>query len=256
MIPTAAITIYFSLDLVSHPLIGIMWRVLRSQRRLQHVLARASSQAQVAQAIGVRSFSRKVPGASGTPDPMPEKEMHPDAQKPSLFSATDFYDELAEEEVDEEDEHDDEEYRRKQEEIQKELDSRTGLVWTDPWEVSEEQWMSSTTVEDLPDWSPEYVSRISQERVKIHPGRCNNLVAESAEECLFSRLYDAASHYSHTRLSNQMVFLRYRQLQSCRFLHQLARILDTDKPKPMLPTGNELNTNTFPSRCLSWPATR
>lgn len=111
-------------------------------------------------------------------------EMNPDSQKARLFSAsaTEFHDELAEEEVEDEDEHDDEEYRRKQEEIQKELDSRTGLVWTDPWEVSEEQWMSSTTVNDLPDWSPEYVSRISQERVKIHPGRCNNLFAE---ECLF-----------------------------------------------------------------------
>jgi hypothetical protein len=182
--------------LVSHPLIGIMWRVLRSQRRLQHVLARASSQAQVAQAISVRSFSGKVPDVGGIPDPMAEMEMGSDAQKAPLFSASamDFYDELAEEEVEDEHEHDDEEYRRKQEEIQKELDSRTGLVWTDPWEVSEEQWMSSTTVEDLPDWSPEYVSRISQERVKIHPGRCNNLFSESA------RLY-VLRHTILTRVS-------------------------------------------------------
>ena len=151
-----------------------MWRVLRSQRRLQHVLARASSQAQVAQAISARSFSRKVPDMGSA-----EMEMNPDSQKARLFSAsaTDFYDELAEEDVEHEDEHDDEEYRRKQEEIQKELDSRTGTVWTDPWEVTEQQWMSSTTVDDLPDWSPEYVSRISQERVKIHPGRYNNIYA-------------------------------------------------------------------------------
>jgi hypothetical protein len=64
----------------------------------------------------------------------------------------------------------DEEYRRKQEEIQAELDSRTGRPWKDPWEIKEEQWMTSTKFDDLPDWSPEHVSRISQERVKIHPG--------------------------------------------------------------------------------------
>jgi hypothetical protein len=157
-----------------------MWRVLRSQRRLQQVLARASSQTQVAQAsISVRSFSRQVPDA--IPDPMAA----PDAQKASLFSASaaEFYDELAEEEDDVEEDYDDEEYRRKQEAIQKELDSRTGLVWSDPWEVSEEQWMSSTTIDDLPDWSPEYVSRISQERVKIHPGRCSATLCWRSRWC-------------------------------------------------------------------------
>jgi hypothetical protein len=153
-----------------------MLRVLRSQRCLQHVLTRASSQAQ---AVSVRSFSRKVSEEGGTADRMADMKMNPDSQKARLFSASgmEFYDELADEEVDDADEQD-EEYRRKQEEIQKELDSRTGLVWTDPWEVSEEQWMSSATFDDLPDWSPEYVSRISQERVKIHPGRCNNLFAQ------------------------------------------------------------------------------
>lgn len=63
-----------------------------------------------------------------------------------------------------------EEFRQKQEEIQRELDSRTGRPWQDPWAIKEEQWMSNTTFDDLPDWSPEQVSRISQERVQVHPG--------------------------------------------------------------------------------------
>ena len=71
---------------------------------------------------------------------------------------------------DEEEETDLAEYRRKQEAIQKELDTRTGRPWTDEWEISEEQWMASTNFKDLPDWSPDQVSRVSQERVQIYPG--------------------------------------------------------------------------------------
>ena len=63
------------------------------------------------------------------------------------------------------------EYRKKQEEIQRELDTRRGRPWTDPWEIKDEQWMSTTTHDDLPDWTPELVSRVSQEKVKIFPGR-------------------------------------------------------------------------------------
>jgi hypothetical protein len=62
------------------------------------------------------------------------------------------------------------EYRKKQEETREELDSRTGRPWTDPWEITDEEWMSSTLQENLPDFSPELVSRISQERVRVYPG--------------------------------------------------------------------------------------
>lgn len=62
------------------------------------------------------------------------------------------------------------EYRKRQEEIQRELDARKGRPWTDPWEIKDEQWMSTTSHDDLPDWTPELVSRVSQERVKILPG--------------------------------------------------------------------------------------
>jgi hypothetical protein len=65
----------------------------------------------------------------------------------------------------------DEEYRQKQEEIQRELDSREGRPWKDPWAIKEEQWMSTTGFDDLPDWSSDRVSRISQERVQVLPGK-------------------------------------------------------------------------------------
>jgi hypothetical protein len=68
----------------------------------------------------------------------------------------------------EEDDEERERYRIAQEVINAELDSRTGRPWQDPWHISEEQWMSSnTTQENLADWSPDFVSRVSLERIHI-----------------------------------------------------------------------------------------
>ena len=63
-----------------------------------------------------------------------------------------------------------EQHRIQQEELKKNFDKRTGRPWSDPWEITEEQWMGTTTIDDLPSWSPELVSRISQERVTVCEG--------------------------------------------------------------------------------------
>ena len=61
-----------------------------------------------------------------------------------------------------------EEYRLQQQKVNEELDNRKGRPWRDPWEISEQQWMSSdTSSESLSDWSPSFVSRISLERLQI-----------------------------------------------------------------------------------------
>eukprot|EP00531_Pseudo-nitzschia_arenysensis_P014833 CAMPEP_0116137488 /NCGR_PEP_ID=MMETSP0329-20121206/12273_1 /TAXON_ID=697910 /ORGANISM="Pseudo-nitzschia arenysensis, Strain B593" /LENGTH=642 /DNA_ID=CAMNT_0003632403 /DNA_START=284 /DNA_END=2212 /DNA_ORIENTATION=+ len=61
-----------------------------------------------------------------------------------------------------------EQYRLQQEKVNDELDNRKGRPWKDPWEISEEQWMASdTSSENLPDWNPSFVSRISQERLQV-----------------------------------------------------------------------------------------
>ena len=105
------------------------------------------------------------------------QEVDAGKKRAKAISAADmeFYSQIVEEDSDDEDNDEnaiaDEEYRRKQEEIQRELDTRTGRPWKDPWEISEEQWMSTASLDDLPSWSPEFVSRISQERVKVHPGK-------------------------------------------------------------------------------------
>jgi hypothetical protein len=139
-------------------------------------MARWSDSDQVSQLVSSRLFSGRVRGF-GDPNEDDNEDLDAEKQKVKSFSASDmdFYNELPDDFDDEDDEDEaarlDEDYRRKQEEIQRELDTRTGRPWTDPWKITEEQWMSTTTYEDLTDWSPEYVSRISQERVKIHPGR-------------------------------------------------------------------------------------
>ena len=61
-----------------------------------------------------------------------------------------------------------EQYRLQQQKVNEALDNRKGRPWRDPWEISEQQWMSSdTSSESLPDWSPSFVSRISLERLQI-----------------------------------------------------------------------------------------
>ena len=107
------------------------------------------------------------------------EQMDLEKTQAEALSAADmeFFNQFADDGFDDDDGDDDDEgalfdkeYRRKQEEIQRELDSRTGRPWTDPWEISEEQWMNSTTsMDDLPDWSPEFVSRISQVCICLFP---------------------------------------------------------------------------------------
>lgn len=52
--------------------------------------------------------------------------------------------------------------------IRLELDKKTGRGWTDPWDL-DELMDSRMEYDDLPDWSPDLVSRTSQERLKVQP---------------------------------------------------------------------------------------
>eukprot|EP00980_Cylindrotheca_fusiformis_P019342 scaffold6638_cov127-Cylindrotheca_fusiformis.AAC.26 len=128
---------------------------------------------EISSTVGVRYFARRSGGS--LEDAEEElREMQDDGKKRMKdVSAADmeFYTNLMDDDDEEEDDEAtaDEEYRLRQQEIQLELDSRTGRVWKDPWEITEEQWMSTATVDDLPEWSPEFVSRVSQERVQIYP---------------------------------------------------------------------------------------
>ncbi len=128
--------------------------------------------------VAVRYFARRPrDGLDDVDDVLKEQtENEKERTRSKTLSATEMElfamgEDLGDNDDDNDEEDDarmDAEYQRKQEAIRKELDSRTGRGWTDPWHISEEQWMSLQTADDLPGWSPEFVSRISQERVKIH----------------------------------------------------------------------------------------
>ena len=53
--------------------------------------------------------------------------------------------------------------------IQKELDLRKGRLWEDPYAITEEDWSRTDDFSDRPNWSQQLCSRISKERVKVHP---------------------------------------------------------------------------------------
>lgn len=49
--------------------------------------------------------------------------------------------------------------------VRDELDQRTGRLWSDPWEIAEDEWYKDRGFADAPDWTPEVCSRVSSERL-------------------------------------------------------------------------------------------
>jgi hypothetical protein len=131
-----------------------------------------------------RFFSRKEPPeTSFWVDPMEDDDEvvvgddEDDVTFGRDFTANDmeYFDEIQDDSVAQRQKkvRDDEEERLKLEEAQQqrdELDAKTGRLWSDPWEITDEDWANKRTYEDLPDWRPDMCSRISKERVKVHPG--------------------------------------------------------------------------------------
>jgi len=79
------------------------------------------------------------------------------------------YDGSADNEDSDENIEDDKEWSRRMEQ-KKVFAEKTGRGWDDTWEIPEV--LSSTlNYEDLPDWEPKYVSKISLERVQLHPDK-------------------------------------------------------------------------------------
>lgn len=51
--------------------------------------------------------------------------------------------------------------------VRDELDRRTGRGWTDPWEIKEDEWYKDRGWDDTPDWTTEFCSRVSKERLNV-----------------------------------------------------------------------------------------
>jgi len=84
----------------------------------------------------------------------------------------DFYDPLTVNYYPSQEDHDEEEdlEEAKRQAIRDELDTRSGRLWKDRWELTDEDWSSGRSYDDLPSWSEELCSRVSRERVRVHPG--------------------------------------------------------------------------------------
>ena len=50
---------------------------------------------------------------------------------------------------------------KRREVIRKEIDSRSGRLWEDPWEITDADWSSGRSYDDLPDWTEEICSRVN-----------------------------------------------------------------------------------------------
>ncbi|KAL7539147.1 hypothetical protein ACHAXR_009049, partial [Thalassiosira sp. AJA248-18] len=61
-------------------------------------------------------------------------------------------------------------YQAKQAEINAALDKRTGRLWTDEWIITDEEWMSQETLDDIEEWKPSMATRKSIESVKVFEG--------------------------------------------------------------------------------------
>lgn len=83
------------------------------------------------------------------------EEWFGDGAGPSGSSTKDSYKEKAKDRVDEQDE---------------EPMILPMRLWSDNLEISEEEFSTKWSFEDIPDWSPDFVSRISKERVQLHEG--------------------------------------------------------------------------------------
>ena len=61
-------------------------------------------------------------------------------------------------------------FHARQQQIKEELDQRTGRLWTDEWIISEEEWLSNKSWDDIEEWKPQLATRKSLESVKVFEG--------------------------------------------------------------------------------------
>jgi hypothetical protein len=61
-------------------------------------------------------------------------------------------------------------YREKQSQIKAELDSCTGRLWEERWTITDEDWLSTDTFDDIEDWSVKMATRKAVESVRVWDG--------------------------------------------------------------------------------------
>jgi len=90
-------------------------------------------------------------------------------------STSSLFDDVDGESQEEEEERRRQQQLRKDEAVRDALDRKTGRLWSDPWDLEEVLSVPASdpgggsSYDDLPEWSPDMVSRVSQERLRIFP---------------------------------------------------------------------------------------
>lgn len=119
-------------------------------------------------------FLSRSRGTSSIGDILNEELINPDlddVQDIKTSEDMDFYDPLTVNyfPVDEDKSEEEEIEEAKRKAIRDELDSRSGRLWKDRWELTDDDWSSGRSYDDLPLWTEEICSRVSRERVRVHP---------------------------------------------------------------------------------------
>jgi len=129
----------------------------------------------------------------------------------------------------------DEEYEEKEmarrKAISDELDSRKGRLWEDYYEITDEDWSSGKSFYDLPDWTEKICSRISKERVKIHPDGVPTL-----DGLAKLKLPKPAVH--HPALGNPKPYLKHRKDQIYKRIYDAVVAIAEPKMEKILSLEN------------------
>jgi len=80
----------------------------------------------------------------------------------------------------------------KRQAVRDELDTKTGRLWEDRWEFTDEDWSTGKSFEDLADWTEEICSRVSRDRVQVYPGE--SVFEFRTGKCTYTSLSFSFSH--------------------------------------------------------------
>lgn len=136
-----------------------------------------------------------------------------------------LFDEEYERELLTREEKEQEERAERQAEIREELDQKKGRLWTDPWNL-DETISARPSFDDLPEWSPNYVSRISQDRVKVLPQKIPTLT-ELASLAL------PPAPLPHPGQGESKVYALQRKRAQYRHIMEQVKALAADRIEPI-----------------------
>jgi Mitochondrial ribosomal death-associated protein 3 len=118
------------------------------------------------------------------------------------------------------------EERQQKEELKKEMELKKGRGWSDPWDL-QDLYDTKLDFESLPDWTPDVVSQVSQERLKLFRRSTND--SDKAKSPTIPTLQELASMPlpqpapPHPGLGQAKAYARFRKRQHIKYVKALVR---------------------------------